>query len=263
MHLCGINLVFIGPTEYGILHSIHWPTHSILVNVDPKPTSSGRSKSSSNKKTTCCEGRTTNHKRGRGSSKGVKQTNLDRWACTLSESRNQNYGITPPTNPSTCTLRSGRQPVDYLSLNDGLDDDILTTSKKRKRVTHRPRSAPLVTRVAAQKHTISPEAKGTDNTSLRPSTSTLSAVPSTSAANELAIPDLTGVPTSANMDNLPDLVINREILEFRTRYCKNCRSCEYRGRVRSCWCLVESGWGKRWYTWRRWQRTTNASRCTH
>ena len=119
--------------------------------------------------------------------------NLEKRAQTLSESRSQNYGITPPANSSTRTLRSGLQPVDYLSLNDGLDDETVTHSRKRKRITHRPGSAPLATRVAAQKHTVSPEENDTDKRSLKPSPSTLPAVPSTSTANKLTVPDLTGV----------------------------------------------------------------------
>ena len=180
------------------------------MDVDPKLTTSGRSKSSSNKKTTCREGHTTNCKRGRGPGKGAKQTNSEKRAHTLSESRSQNFGITPPANPSTRILHSGLQPVDYLSLNDGLDDNTVTNPRKRKRITHRPRSVLLATRVAAQKHTVSPEAKDTDHTSIKPSASTLSAIPSTSTANELAGLALTGIPTSSNMDNLPDLMINRE-----------------------------------------------------
>ena len=64
IQLCSVNLVFIGPTKYGILHSIRRPAQSILVDVEPKLTTAGRSKSSSNKKTTCREGSTTKHKRG-------------------------------------------------------------------------------------------------------------------------------------------------------------------------------------------------------
>ena len=129
---------------------------------------------------------------------------------TLSESRSQNYGITPPANSSTCTLRSGLQPVDYLSLNNGLDNETVTHSRKRKRITHRPRSAPSATRVAAQKHTVSPEEKDTDKRSLKPSPSTLPATPSTSTANKSTVPDLTGVLTTLDTNNLPDLVVNRE-----------------------------------------------------
>ena len=50
IQLCGVNLVFIGPTKYGILRSIRRPAQSILVDVEPKPTIAVRSKSSSNKK---------------------------------------------------------------------------------------------------------------------------------------------------------------------------------------------------------------------
>ena len=131
-------------------------------------------------------------------------------ARTLSESRSQNYGITSPAHLSTRTLRSGLQPVDYLSLNDGLEEEPVTNSKKRKQITHRPRSAPSATRVAAQKNTGLPEAKDSDKRSLKPSSGTLSAVPSTSTANNLTVPDLTGVLTPSDTNNLPDLVVNRE-----------------------------------------------------
>ena len=63
IQLCGVNLVFIGPTEYGILCNIRRPAQSIIVDVEPKPTTAARSKSSSNKKTTCHEGSATKRKR--------------------------------------------------------------------------------------------------------------------------------------------------------------------------------------------------------
>ena len=131
-------------------------------------------------------------------------------ACTLSESHSQNYGITPPAHLSTRTLRSGLQPVDYLSLNDGLEEEPATNSKKRKQITHRPRSAPLATRVTTQKNTALPEAKDTDKRSLIPSSSTLSAVPSTSTTNNSSVPDLTGILTPLDTNNLPDLIVNRK-----------------------------------------------------
>ena len=49
-----------------------------------------------------------------------------------------------------------------------------------------------------------------DKRSLKPLSSTLSAVPSTSTANNSTVPDLTGVPTPLDTNNLPDLVVNRE-----------------------------------------------------
>ena len=102
------------------------------MDVEPKLTTAGRSKSSSNKKTTCRKGSTTKHKRERAVGKGTKQMKSEKGARTLSESCSQNFGITPPVNLSTHTLRSGLQPVDYLSLNDGLEEDPVTNSRKRK-----------------------------------------------------------------------------------------------------------------------------------
>ena len=109
-------------------------------------------------------------------------------------------------------MRTGLQPVDYLSLNDGLEEEPVTNSRERKQTTHRPRSAPSATRVATQKNTVLPEAKDTDKRSLKPSSSKLSAVPSTSTANNSTVPDLTGIPTPLDTNNLPDLVVNREAL---------------------------------------------------
>ena len=38
IQLCGVNLVFIGPCEYGILRDIRRPAQSILVHTNPKVT---------------------------------------------------------------------------------------------------------------------------------------------------------------------------------------------------------------------------------
>ena len=140
----------------------------------------------------------------------MKQATLEKRARTLSESHSKNYGITPPTR----TLRSGRQPIDYLTLNDGFDNDPVFSVRKRKRPMHRAQSAPSATRVAAQKHTMSPEEQSVDKRPLKPSTTALSAVPSTSKATNIAIPILTGVLTPQNADTLPDLVPNREELNL-------------------------------------------------
>ena len=60
-------------------------------------------------------------KKGRSTSRDSKQTKPAKRARTLSESRSNNYRITPPATTSTQTLRSGLQPIDYLSLNDGYE----------------------------------------------------------------------------------------------------------------------------------------------
>ena len=64
--------------------------------------------------------------------------------------------------------------------------------------------------MAAQKHTVSPEAK---NANKRPSTASppaLSAVPSTSNVKNIIATDLTGIPTGQIAETLPDLVQNSE-----------------------------------------------------
>ena len=109
--------------------------------------------------------------------------------------------------------------MDYVSLNDGFDDEPTADSRKRKRITHRPRSTPSATRVAAQKHTTSPEATEASNKDNKESDSTLSGItssgippsgiPSASTSTTLTIMnmELTGVPLTENI--LPDLVRNR------------------------------------------------------
>ena len=62
--------------------------------------------------------------------------------------------------------------------------------------------------MAAQKHTISPEAKEASNKHSRESDSTLSGIPSTSTTHATTDPDLTGVPGSEN--RLSDLVTDCE-----------------------------------------------------
>ena len=213
IQLCGVNLVFIGPCEYGILHDIRRPAQSILVHTNPKTPTSGKPKTSKTiKKTTCRENRATNRKRGHSAGKESKQAMPEKRAQTLSESHSKNYGITPPAIPSTRSLRKGLQPIDYLSLNDGFDNDSVISPRKRKRPTHRLRSAPSATRVATQKQTMSPEAQIVDKRPLKLSTSALSAVPSTSKATDIATSILTGILTPQNADTLPDLVLNRETL---------------------------------------------------
>ena len=108
--------------------------------------------------------------------------------------------------------------MDYVSLNDGFDDEPTTDSRKRKRITHRPRGAPSATRVATQKHMTSPEAIEASNKDNKESDSTLSGitssgippsgVPSASTSTTFTIMDteLTGVPMAENI--LPDLVRN-------------------------------------------------------
>ena len=214
MQLCGINLVLTGPCEYGILRDIRRPVQNIPVHTYSKTVSKPKTPNT-NKKTTCRDDRSTNRKKGCSTSKKSKQTKSAKRARTLSESRSNNYGITPPATTSTRTLRSGLQQIDYLTLNDGYENDFETSPRKRKKITHRPRSAPSATRVAAQKHTLSPEVKNANKGLGTTSTSTLSVVPSTSEARNDTAMDLTGVPTGQIAETLPDLVQNSEPLNVK------------------------------------------------
>ena len=157
------------------------------------------------------------HGCGRGHGKPANSSNERKQSHTLSEQHSQDYGITPPSS-NTRTLCSGLQPMDYVSLNDGFYDEPTADSRKRKRITHRPRSMPSATRVAAQKHTTSPEAIEASNKDIKESDSTLSGItssgvppsgiPSASTSTTLTIMnmELTGVPPAENI--LPDLVRN-------------------------------------------------------
>ena len=110
-----------------------------------------------------------------------------------------------PTTVSR-SIRSNRQNIDYLTLNDGLEDDEVSSPKRKNRTTCRPHSGPSATLQAARKHTASPEPKAMPK--IR-KTTTLPAVPS-STAKRAPDTDLTGVPSVADDQILPDLVLKQE-----------------------------------------------------
>ena len=108
--------------------------------VNPKSASSTLNPPSHrNKKTTCRDGHSADQKKGRGRGRGhgkpANSSNERKQSHTLSELRSWNYGITPPSSSSR-TLCSGHQPVDYVSLNDGFNDEPTANSRKKKRITH-------------------------------------------------------------------------------------------------------------------------------
>ena len=194
--LCGVNLVFLGPSTYGIIRDIHTPQPHSKPNslqspgqppkqgskVTCRDSTRGR-KSSDN----CSKGR------GRGCGSHGKRSQ------TLSESRQENFRISV-SNVMPCTVRSSRQTIDYLSLNDGLEDETPDSPKRRSKHTYRPQSGPSANRLAAHKRMSSPESIIVEETA---SAATLSAVPTTSNEGDT----LTGVPVEDQ--NLPDLVLNR------------------------------------------------------
>ena len=193
--LSGVNLVYLGETKYGIIRDIHAP------QSDPTPTppkSSGHSSKHAGK-VMCRDssrGRKTSSK-GRGNM-GHGRGSHGRRPQTLSESRCANYGISV-SNITTRTVRSSRQQIDYVSLNDGYEDEEPVPSKKHRRELYRPRNVPSVTRLSAHKRMSSPESIALEGET---TTDTFSAVPSTSA--EVPLPGIARAD-----DILLDLVVNQ------------------------------------------------------
>ena len=91
-------------------------------------------------------------------------------------------------------------------LNDALDDDEVSSSKRKRRMTYRPHSGPSTTRQAARKHTASPELKVTSKVR---ETRPLSAV-QPSAVTSASTAELTGIPNTADEMLLPDLVLEQQ-----------------------------------------------------
>ena len=202
--LCGVNLLFLDETTYGIIRKIRVPNPSTI--EQKTPVSKSRQK---NTKTTCREsGRKKSTKPDTPSSRG-------RRTRTLSESRQASFGIQSPPVATRTSSRT-RTAVDYLSLNDGLEDDDLSSPRRKKKLTYRPGSGPSATRQAASKHTNSPEAKTTDKHQTKASLSAVPptpAVPSTSqGAQDQTTKPLTGVQLDID-EQLPDLVLASNKLE--------------------------------------------------
>ena len=141
--LCGVNLVFLGPTIYGIICDIRTPQPvSNLISLR----SSGQSLKQGSK-VTCLDstcGHKTSDKRGKRCGRGShgKRSQM------LSESRQENFGISI-SNITPCTVRSSRQPIDYLSLNDGYEDETPDNPKRRHKDTYRPQNGPSANRFSS------------------------------------------------------------------------------------------------------------------
>ena len=182
IELCGVNLVFLGPARYGILRKIRRPVLQSSSNNITSSSTSSITPTAKSRKTTCHEGGSTGHRKrerslgqGRGKHPTVSTLTSRKRPQTLSESRSQTYGITAPV---TRSLRSGLKPIDYVSLNDGFEDESRKPSKKKKCKSYRLRGAPSATRVVARKNTVSPEAKEPTNKPDIKKSNTLSGIPS-------------------------------------------------------------------------------------
>ena len=139
--LSGINLIYLGATTYGIIHDIQTPHPHLQPNPTP-PKTPGHTSKHANKVT--CRSSSRGCKTGRKGSTGRGCGNHGKASQTLSKSRQENYGIIA-TNLTPRSVQSSRQPIDYVSLNDGYEDETLSPSKKRCKESHRPRSAPSAT----------------------------------------------------------------------------------------------------------------------
>ena len=196
--LSSVNLIYLDETTYGIIREIRAPQPDAIQST-PKPRGRNSKKTG---KVTCRDsshGRKTSNSNNSSKSSGSRTGRSD----SLSESRRTNYGITP-TSVNTRSVRSSRRKVDYVSLNDGYDENS-TPANKRRKESFRPRSAPSVTRLSAHKRMNSPETLKARELSAVPSTSDetpLSGVLVPTTSDETP---LSGIPTTDN--TLPDLVV--------------------------------------------------------
>ena len=193
--LSSVNLVYLSPTVYGIIHEIRTPQPGSVV-VKPVPSTNS---SKCTGKTTC---RDISRSGGRKSTNRAKRnteqqrgTHNDR-PETLSEKWWANYRISA-MNITTRKVRISRQPIDYVSLNDGYDEEEEPQPRKKWcKESYRPRSAPSASRISAHRtmgslNTTTAEGDITADTPL--------VIPSTSApSSDPAQADIT----------LPDLVVN-------------------------------------------------------
>ena len=208
--LCGVNLLFLDETTYGIIRKIRAPNPT---TIEQKTLVSKPCQKASKK--TCREpARNKNNKPKTEQTTKTPRAHGKR-ARTLSESRKVSFGIQAPPAVNR-SLRQNRSNIDYLTLNDGLEEDELSSPRRKKKPTYRPGSGPSATRQAASKHTISPKAKTTDKEKPKaalpaipslPAVQTLPAVPGTShGKSDQSIKLLTGIPAITD-DQLPDLVL--------------------------------------------------------
>ena len=208
--LCGVNLLFLDETTYGIIRKIRVPNPSTI--EQKTPVSKSRQK---NTKTTCRESGRKKNTKPKTKQSSDTPSSRGRRTRTLSESRQASFGI-QSLPVTTRTSSHTRTAVDYLSLNDGLEDDDLSSPRRKKKQTYRPGSGPSATRQAASKHTNSSEAKTTDKHQTK---AVLSAVPPTPAipstsegAQDQTTKPLTGVQLDKD-EQLPDLVLTSNELE--------------------------------------------------
>ena len=182
--LSGVNLVYLGAKTYGIIRDIRTPQPQPELNPTP-PKSSGQTLKCAGKVT--CRSSSHGRKISSKSNTGHGHGSHGRTSQTLSESRQEHYGIST-TNVTPCTVQSSRQPIDYVSLNDGYEDETPSLSKKICKESHRPRSAPSATRLSVHKRMSSPESTALDGDN--PTTDTFTAIPTPSTSTLVGVPNV-------------------------------------------------------------------------
>ena len=194
--LSSVNLVYLGPTVYGIIREIcAQQPGTVVFKPGPSTNSSKR-----NGKTTCRDSSRSGGRkysnRARHNTEQQRSTRNDR-PKTLSEKRRANYGISA-MNITTRKVQISRQPIDYVSLNDGYNEEEEPQARKKwRKESYRPRNAPSASRISAHRIMGSPNTTSTEGDI---TIDTPLAIPSTSA------PSLD--PAQADI-TLPDLVFNR------------------------------------------------------
>ena len=114
--LCGTNLVFLDYTTYGIIKDIRAPNPTETKKKTSPVSTPAHRKSS---KTTCRD----STRKPMKQTEQKSNTSRGKRARTLNESRQETFGITAPVTNTSRTVRSSRQMINYLTLNDGLEDD--------------------------------------------------------------------------------------------------------------------------------------------
>ena len=153
-----VLLIYVGVSNYAIIQS----KPKIPYNIG-KPASPNKGRKSTKKKiptkTNCRSSRRKVTSKKSAECKASTQLTRSR-SRTLSEQRHERYGIGSAS--SLVNSRTRQKKVDYLKLNDGLEDPHETTMspKRKRRRNHLPlRSGPSSERQKAQKIVTSPPAQ--------------------------------------------------------------------------------------------------------
>ena len=194
--LSSVNLVYLGPTVYGIIREIRAQQRGSVVSKHGPSTNSSKHTGKTMCRDSSRSGGCKYSNRAKHNTEQQRGTHNNR-PKTLSEKRQANYRISA-MNITTRKVQISRQPIDYVSLNDGYDkEEEPQPRKKWRKESYRPRSAPSASRISAHR------TMGSPNTTTTEGDITVDmplAIPSTSAPSS--------DPVQADI-TLPDLVVNR------------------------------------------------------